>query len=131
MFLTRQRRIIIEELKKIKTHPTADEFYVVLKKRLPKLSLGSVYRNLELLSSCGMLIKLETGGSRKRFDGDLSPHYHVKCTNCGGISDFSNSNLVKAGKMLERVLEEESLKCYSLEFSGLCVNCRRPESLTA
>ena len=71
--MTRQRRVILEELRKVKTHPSADEIYEIVRKRLPRISLGTVYRNLEILSESGDIQKLEPGCSLKRFDGMRSP----------------------------------------------------------
>ena len=57
--MTRQRGIILEELRKINTHPSADEIYERVRKHLPRISLGTVYRNLEILSELGEIQKLE------------------------------------------------------------------------
>jgi len=77
--ITRQRRVILEELQRTKSHPTADELYRKVRRRLPRISLGTVYRNLELLSRSGLIRKLEIGGGKMRFDGIVEPHYHIHC----------------------------------------------------
>ena len=59
--MTRQRQIILEELRKVVTHPSADEVYEMVRKRLPRISLGTIYRNLEILSENGDIQKLELG----------------------------------------------------------------------
>ncbi len=61
---TRQRRLILEELRKLKTHPTAASLYAIVRRRMPKISLGTVYRNLELLNQMGMIRKLDFSGGR-------------------------------------------------------------------
>ncbi|NNK14655.1 MAG: transcriptional repressor, partial [Desulfofustis sp.] len=81
--LTPQRQVILEELAKVKTHPTANEVYDMVRKRLPRIGLGTVYRNLELMADNGMILKLEVGGSQKRFDATTDLHYHIRCTGCG------------------------------------------------
>ena len=78
--LTPQRQVILEELAKVKTHPTANEVYDMVRKRLPRIGLGTVYRNLELMADNGMILKLEVGGSQKRFDATTNLHYHIRCT---------------------------------------------------
>jgi len=88
MRLTNQRQVLMEELRKVSTHPTADELYDLVRERLPRTGLGTVYRNLELLSECGIITKLETGGKQKRFDGNTSPHYHIRCNTCGRVDDI-------------------------------------------
>ncbi len=61
--MTRQRMVILEELKKVRTHPTADELYAMVRARLPRISLGTVYRNLDFLAETGEILKLEAAGS--------------------------------------------------------------------
>jgi Fur family ferric uptake transcriptional regulator len=69
--MTRQRKVILEEIRKTDSHPTADELYQRVRQRLPHVSLGTIYRNLETLAASGLIQKLEMGGSQKRFDGNL------------------------------------------------------------
>ena len=71
---TRQRAVIVEELCKTTAHPTAVELYEVVRRRLPKISLGTVYRNLDLLARLGIIDKLDLSGAEARFDGDVRPH---------------------------------------------------------
>ena len=85
--MTRQRQIILEELRKVDSHPSADEVYEMVRKRLPRISLGTVYRNLEILSELGEIQKLELGGDLKRFDRKPNKHYHIRCLNCGRVDD--------------------------------------------
>ena len=120
--MTRQRKIILEELRKVNTHPSADEVYEMVRKRLPRISLGTVYRNLEVLSKSGAIQKLEPGCSLKRFDGDPREHYHIRCIKCNRVVDthfdidlnitnenFEGSNFKIIG--------------HKLEFIGLCSKC--------
>ena len=51
--MTRQRKLILEELRRMKSHPTADEIYSMVREKLPRISLGTVYRNLQLLTGPG------------------------------------------------------------------------------
>ncbi len=125
MKITMQRKILLDELKKLKSHPTADEFFVILRKKLPKVSLGSVYRNLEALSSTGMIRKLECAGSQKRFDGDTSDHYHMRCNACGKVCDYFGNGVSRIGEVLKKVCEEESFIGCNLEFFGTCINCKQ------
>ena len=124
MLLTTQRKAVVEELKKLRTHPTADQFFEVMRKKTPKISIASVYRNLEVLSSTGMIAKLETRGDKNRFDGDTSMHYHLKCSKCGGFVDFNP----KGAKTLEKSLDEikklnMNINKFNIVFSGLCGKC--------
>ena len=67
---TRQREVILEELRKLRSHPTAPVLYEIVRRRLPRISLGTVYRNLELLAKSGVVRKLELSDSEARFDGN-------------------------------------------------------------
>jgi len=85
---TNQRQVILEELRKVTSHPTAYEIYLMVRRRLPRISLGTVYRNLDFLARCGMIQQLELKGTQKRYDGNPTPHYHIRCFNCGRIEDI-------------------------------------------
>ena len=86
---TRQRRLILEEFQTPGKHRTADEVYARVRKKLPNISLGTVYRNLDLLSRAGLIKRLHLGGRQKQYDGGMHRHYHVQCIRCGRISDVS------------------------------------------
>ncbi|MHB8789530.1 MAG: Fur family transcriptional regulator [Desulfobulbaceae bacterium] len=124
MRLTTQRQIILEELAKVKTHPTASELYDMVRKRLPRIGLGTVYRNLELMAENGMILKLEVGGTQKRFDATTDTHYHVRCANCGKVDDIDTP------VMDELVREAAASSSYQVlghhvEFSGICPGCQK------
>lgn len=86
---TRQRTVILEKLRGVTSHPTADEVFAMTREALPKVSLGTVYRNLEFLARQGEILCLESGGTQKRFDGNVMPHHHVRCTECGRLGDIA------------------------------------------
>ncbi len=121
--MTKQRRIILEELRKVDTHPTADEVYKMARRRMPHISLGTVYRNLELLSSFSLITKLEMAGTQKRFDGNPAPHHHVRCVQCGCVGDLDlDLDLSRYGQDLNTDYEIIS---HRLEFLGICPVCRK------
>ena len=120
--MTRQRRVILEELRKVKTHPSADEIYEIVRKRLPRISLGTVYRNLEKLSESGDIQKLEPGSSLKRFDGDPTDHCHIRCVRCDRIADAPMAPDLKID--LARVNSTDfEIIGHRLEFLGMCPIC--------
>ena len=119
--MTRQRRIILQELRKVNVHPTADEIYNVVRGVLPHISLGTVYRNLEILSEKGYVDKLEYGGQR-RFDGNREKHYHIQCLGCGGIDDMPQ-DLVKSFEISPEKIREYRIQGYRLLFLGICKEC--------
>ena len=119
---TQQRRVILEELRKLTSHPTAAELYEIARRRLPKLSLGTVYRNLELLTELGEINKLQTGGGQARYDGDLNGHYHVRCQRCGRIDDAYEVRADPLGRD-EPSIAGYRIMGYHLEYVGLCPDC--------
>ncbi len=122
MRLTTQRQIILEELGKVTTHPTANEVYDMVRKRLPRIGLGTVYRNLELMAESGIILKLEVGGTQKRFDATIEPHYHIRCLNCGKVDDIEMPVMSEINKAAEELSQYQVLG-HHIEFSGLCSEC--------
>jgi Fur family ferric uptake transcriptional regulator len=128
MRMTKQRQVILEELTKINSHPTADELYEHVRRRLPRISLGTVYRNLELLSRHGLIKKLDIGGSQMRFDGDLERHHHVRCIRCGHIEDLpSDTGLTECDREMIRSTGFDVVE-RRVEFLGVCPACKSRES---
>ncbi len=119
---TQQRMVILEELKKVKTHPAADEIYKMVRKRLPRISLGTVYRNLEVLSGLKKIQEVDIVENLKRFDGNPENHYHIRCMKCGRIDDapFGLENDLEK-KM--RPLTDYTIISHRLEFIGICPGC--------
>lgn len=120
--VTRQRQVLLDELCKLYTHPTADELYQIARKRLPRISLGTVYRNLELMAEHGMIQKLEVGGTQKRFDGNAAPHYHVRCLKCGRLDDLNLPLDLDLDRQAGELTDFTILR-HSLEFTGICPAC--------
>jgi len=129
--MTLQRRVILEEVKRDHSHPTADVIYERVRKRLPRISMGTVYRNLDILATCGLIQKIEPGLTQMRFDGDTHDHYHLTCTRCGRIED---APVEVSGGTLETLenalghLTKYGIFGHKLEFLGLCRECREKEA---
>ena len=120
---TKQRKIILEELRKCSHHPGADEIYLLVRKHLPNISLGTVYRNLEFLAETGLIKKLEYGRGQKKFDGKTKEHYHFRCTKCGSIDDIPFSINPMDLDNSQLWVKERTILGYRLEFFGLCPAC--------
>jgi Fe2+ or Zn2+ uptake regulation protein len=127
--MTHQREIILDELNRGKTHPTADELYERIKKKLPRISLATVYRNLEILSEAGLIKKLEISGRQKRFDWDPDDHGHIFCTQCQRIDNISTPD---APPLQGKPREEKgySITGCRIEFFGLCPKCQQQQEVT-
>jgi Fe2+ or Zn2+ uptake regulation protein len=122
--MTRQRKVILEELRKVETHPSADEVYEMVRKRLPRISLGTVYRNLEILSKSGEIQKLELGCTLKRFDGIAENHYHIRCVHCDRVVDAPVDFDVAVPPDLKDATDFKIIG-HKLEFIGICPECLR------
>lgn len=118
-----QREVILEELKGMKSHPTSNTLFKLVSKRLPNISLGTVYRNLDLLSKTGVIQKLEVGGLTARYDGDTDKHFHICCTDCGRIDDVFDlpENLINIDLSM---IKGYAVKGYQMNFFGVCQICR-------
>ncbi len=120
---TVQRQVILEELQKVKTHPTAVGVYDLVRRRLPNISLGTVYRNLELLSRQGVIQKLEYGSGEARFDGNPARHHHIRCVECNRVEDIHGPTLDVLGVVENDCSDYLVLGCH-MEYFGLCPQCR-------
>jgi Fur family ferric uptake transcriptional regulator len=115
-------------LRQYNNHPTADQLYERVRHHLPRISLGTVYRNLEILTAIGEIQTLELSGSQKRFDGTASKHYHIRCMHCGRVDDAPIAPL----RCLEDELYESTVYTimgHRLEFLGLCPECTKDDEV--
>jgi Fur family ferric uptake transcriptional regulator len=125
--MTPQRRAILEELRHFERHPTAREVYGQVRQRLPRISLGTVYRNLELLSRRGMIRRFAVGSGERRYDGDMNDHYHLCCVRCGRIEDAPMAPLAHLEEMLGDANGYDVIG-HRIEFSGVCPRCKAASS---
>lgn len=116
---SRQRELIINDIKNRCDHPTAEMIYSSVREKDETISLGTVYRNLKNLSGEGEVSTLETEDKKIRYDGNTDGHAHFVCKSCGKIEDI-----------FENVTDEEVIKKYPFEISekkivfyGLCEDC--------
>ena len=120
---SRQRESIKNFLMTRKDHPTADVIYTNVRKEYPNISLGTVYRNLSLLSQRGEIMKISTGDGPDRFDGNPLPHYHFICKKCGSVIDMELENMDQldeaAGANFSGVIEG-----HVTFFYGSCEECK-------
>lgn len=119
---SRQRDAIRENLMHRCDHPTAEMVYMDIKDTFPNVSLGTVYRNLSLLSELGEIQKINTGAGPDRFDGNAKPHCHFQCRKCFKVLDmpfdYPNELNAYASKNFSGIIEGNSIQFY-----GLCPDC--------
>jgi Fur family ferric uptake transcriptional regulator len=120
---TLQRQVILEELRKLTTHPTAAVLYDIVRSRLPKISLGTVYRNLEMLSRLGVIQKIEFGAGEARFDGFVELHDHLRCIRCGRVDDAPLPPLALR-EVTGNDLGGYRIVDHRLEYLGFCPGCQ-------
>jgi len=122
--MTKQRRVIKEILCSTKSHPTADWIYEEARKVLPDISLGTVYRNLQVLLSEDNIQELNYGKGYSRFDGNPRPHYHFVCKQCGRVYDVE---MPLADFLTEAAAQATGgiVESHRLEFAGICRDCRQ------
>lgn len=124
---SRQRESIKNFLVTRYDHPTAETVYMNIKKEFPSISLGTVYRNLALLSEIGEIQKLSTGIGPDRFDGNVEPHYHFICNCCGSVLDLDVDGLdhinILAGQSFSGEIEG-----HITYFYGKCFHCTKVQA---
>ncbi len=122
--MTNQREIILNELRKSRQHLTADELYGRVKKFMPRISLATVYRNLETLSEAGIIAKIEISGRQKRFDYDIEAHDHIFCVQCHRVDNISlERGLISVSSL--SLPPKYQITGYRVEFSGICPPCQK------
>ncbi len=121
--MTEQRRVILDEIQKADDHPSADQIYERVRHRLPRISLGTVYRNLDALVAEGLVARLESAGRPMRFDGRTCTHQHLRCTECDRVDDVFLT-LPPMMREPHGELKGYCLKACEVEFRGLCPDCR-------
>lgn len=120
---TRQRSQVLKAVRARGDHPSANQIYHDLRETDPKISRGTVYRNLNLLVENGDIRHVKMPGM-DRFDWRVEPHYHLLCTECGKACDAPLSYR----EAMDRQVAEETgylIDCHRITFEGLCPECRR------
>jgi len=121
---TKQREAILKILRNTRAHPNADWIYEEVKKEIPKISKGTVYRNLKVLQESGQISELNLNGTVSRFEAKQESHYHFRCEQCGRVIDVDSP----VHRDLDReVAKRTGLKIthHQLEFRGLCHDCQQ------
>lgn len=120
---TKQRNALLEELSKLNSHPTADFLFKMVRRRIPNISFGTVYRNLNLLRNEGEILELVSGKYSCRYDAETRNHYHFFCLKCQKVFDLDEPVL----KDLDRKVSKRAgmeIKYHRIDFYGYCRNCK-------
>lgn len=119
---SRQREAIKSYLFSTTSHPTADTVYMHVREEFPNISLGTVYRNLNLLTDLGEAVKITTPDGADRFDGNTNPHYHFCCLNCGNVYDLDMPDLDELNKYASKFFDGKIVG-HTILFHGTCKHC--------
>jgi len=120
---TRQRSLVLKAVQAHREHPSADQIYLFVRAQDPRISRGTVYRNLHLLVENGEARHVKMPDT-DRFDWRVEPHYHLRCLSCGKVSDVP----IPYRAELDRELSEQSgyqISFHCTTFEGLCPDCAR------
>lgn len=119
---TKQKEAILKVLRNTRSHPSADWIYNEVRREIPNISLGTVYRNLKLLAQSGEILELDLCGTLSRFDARTDNHYHFRCEKCGQVFDLDEPVDRELDKRVARKTGFQ-VKYHRLEFRGLCSDC--------
>ena len=122
--VTKQKTAILEILRSVDSHPTAEWLHQEARKRVPGISLGTVYRNLNQLRDNGEIKELSYGSNQSRFDGRSENHYHFTCLHCGNVFDLCIPP-IKSIETRARAAEGFKITGHRLEYVGLCQACQQ------
>lgn len=120
---TKQREKILEILQGTTSHPTANWIYDKAKAEFPNISMGTVYRNLNVLEEMGMIQRLSCGATFDRYDANVKPHIHFVCKKCSRVTDIHD---VLPSSKLKETIEGIDLQVdtYDLTCYGVCKECQ-------
>jgi len=123
--MTKQRQIIYDIVMQSCDHPTAEQIYMMAKRIKPDIAIGTVYRNLGILSQSGHILHIPILDGPDRYDKTLSPHEHMTCIHCGAVIDADIGDLT-------RQLRDASgleITSYDLDLKGVCCKCQENGNL--
>jgi Fur family ferric uptake transcriptional regulator len=124
---SRQREVVLAVVRSTMDHPTADWVHRQARRTLPRIGLGTVYRNLKTLAEEGVIREVHAGGHSARFDGNTGRHYHIRCLGCGRVNDLPMSVDTRLEEEAGRAMNYRILG-HQVEIHGLCPLCQPQES---
>ena len=123
---SRQRESIKANLMSRRDPPTADALYASIREEFPNISLGTVYRNLNLLVETGEILKLTCGNGPDHYDGNVAPHYHFVCRDCGQVYDMELDEMADLNTSVQAAAPGK-IDSHSILFYGRCYSCMEKE----
>jgi Fur family transcriptional regulator, peroxide stress response regulator len=121
---SKQREAILKLLQNTRSHPTADRIYDEVRKDIPNISKGTVYRNLQVLAEDGVISVLHINGAKSRYEAIQESHYHFRCEKCGRVSDIDMPVRLDLERQAAKTIGLR-VSSHQLEFRGLCKECQQ------
>ena len=118
-----QRRLVHQIIEASHDHPTAHSVFERARKQMPSISLGTVYRNLQLLVEQGVVLERKTSRGSARYEARRQRHYHVCCVECGALEDLAVPYQEALDRRVERMVHYQ-LQEHRMEFYGICPQCQ-------
>lgn len=120
---TIQRTLVLEAVQGLHDHPTSADVYEAVRVKHPNISRATVYRNLGVLAERGDVLRVEVAGGADRYDFFNKPHYHARCSQCGGIFDV---DMAYRFDLIDEVADAHGFKIegHQIMFSGVCPACQ-------
>ena len=120
---TKQREAILRLLRKTSSHPTADQIYDEVRKDIPNISKGTVYRNMQVLEEDGAISVLNINGTQSRYEVKQKSHYHFRCEKCGRVFDLDEPVVLELDEQVAKKTGF-NVKYHQTEFRGICKDCQ-------
>ena len=121
---SRQREAVLIYLRSTKSHPTAETIYTEIRKQFPKISLGTVYRNLNLLVEHGEILRLNCGDGVEHYDATIEPHNHFVCRRCNAVIDLEMNSIDDIDEKAKKNFSGR-IEGHEVYFYGVCEKCLR------
>lgn len=122
--LTSQRRAVLDALEAVGGHPSAEDVYLMVKRKNPRVALGTVYQALSVLEEIGIISSKHWSESPARYDLNTAPHLDIRCTRCGRVSEVPDVELGDLETEIRRNTPYE-VRSTTLVIEGICPDCRR------
>lgn len=120
---TIQCALVLEAVKQLHSHATADEVYDLVSKEYPNIGKATVYRNLQRLSELGQIRKIEVPEGADRYDHICTNHYHIRCVKCGRVFDVDMPYMAELEKSAKNLQGFQSVG-HDIMFRGVCPDCQ-------
>ena len=125
----RKRDAILQYLQSVTDHPSAEKVFTQLKAQIPDLSMGTVYRNLNLFKQQGLAVSVATIKGVERFDGNTGPHVHFICQECDAVIDLMDMEIPESLKSVAEHSSGGQIAECQLCFTGICQDCLEKHSV--